>query len=99
MSWIKEISVWETLFELKESNSSLGLKGQIFFATDFAKDLETGKFKTVIAYTVFNGMDLGKGIASFIATDEQLNENFTLIGKSFVELEIQYRKEFLESNK
>jgi hypothetical protein len=99
MSWTKEISVWKTLFVLKESNSSLGLKGEIFYATDFAKDLETGEFKTIIAYTTFNGRDLGKGITSLVVTDEQLEKNFVLIEKTFMELEVEKRKAFFESNK
>jgi hypothetical protein len=60
MSWTKEISVWDTLFKLKKNDSSLGIKEEIFFAVDFAKDLQTGEFKTVIAYPAFNAMDLCK---------------------------------------
>jgi hypothetical protein len=43
-------------------------------------------------------MDLGKGIGSFIVTKEELEEKFTLIDKTFTELELEYRKEFFESS-
>lgn len=99
-SWTKELHMWDTLFELKADESPFGFEGQIFFATDFAQDVSTGEFKTVIAYTSFNGMNLGKGICSFIVTKEILEEKFRPIEKTFREFEKECEEEFwAERNK
>jgi hypothetical protein len=99
-TWTSELRMWDTLFELKEDSSPFGFEGQIFFATDFAQDVSTGEYKTVIAYTSFNGMNLGKGICSFIVTKEILEDKFQPIQKTFREYEKEVEAEFwAERNK
>ncbi|PLS18960.1 hypothetical protein CVD28_00740 [Bacillus sp. M6-12] len=97
--WTKELRMWDTLFELKQDDPNFGFEGTIFFATDFAKDVSTGDFKTVIAYTSFNGMNLGKGICSFIVTSEILEEKFQPIETSFREYEKIIEKEYWEERR
>lgn len=97
--WTKEMSLWHTLFELKEDEPTFGFAGTIFFATDFAKDVSTDEFKTVIAYTSFNGMNLGKGICSYIVTEEILDEKFQPIDVTFREYEKTIEKEYWAERK
>jgi hypothetical protein len=94
MSWIKDIEIWNTLFELKEDHPNLGFKGEKFFAFDFPQELSTGKIKTCIANPTFTGLGLGKGIFSFLVTDEELEKYFTPIDKTFKQLEKEYEKEY-----
>lgn len=97
--WTKELRMWDTLFELKQDDPDFGFEGTIYFATDFAKDVSTGEFKTVIAYTSFNGMNLGKGICSFIVTNDILEEKFQPIETSFREYEKIIEKEYWEERR
>lgn len=99
MSWTKEIRLWETLFELKKDEEFLGIEGMIFFATDYATDLSTGEFKIVIGYPSFNGMNLGKGISSYIVTKEQLEEKFRPIEKTFQEHETECDEKYWNERK
>ncbi|EJR29160.1 hypothetical protein [Bacillus mycoides] len=85
MDWIKSISKWNTLFELKEDHEELGLKGWVFFVSDFAKDLKTGKLKYIITAPIFTGLGVGTGSASYVLEDIELIQLFIPIKKTFKE--------------
>lgn len=97
MSWINEIQLWNTLFELNENHQNLGLKGEIFFAYDFPQELSTGEVKTCISYTAFSGMHLGKGISSFLVTDKELEKYFQPIQKTFKQLQDERQQEYINN--
>jgi hypothetical protein len=75
---------WYTLFELKEDHPKLGLKGWIFFIVDFAWDL-TDDLKYIISNPTFTGLGVSKGISSYIVSQNELEELFNPIDKTFKE--------------
>ena len=97
MNWTKNISKWNTLFELKEDHDTLGVKGWTFFVAEFVRDLQSTDLKYVISNPTFTGLGAGAGIACFVVSDEELQMLFQPLEQTFQEYEKEIEDDFFKA--
>ena len=90
LAWVNELRSWDTLFELQAEHPRLGLRGDLYFSTDYVLDLAAGTYRHVITYPAFSGYSVGKGISAFAVTDAELETYFQPVAKTLRELEQEY---------
>lgn len=81
--WISDIREWDTLIQLKETHSKLGVKGEVFLVSKFAVDIQTDKLKYIISTLVQSGNDMGVGAISYVVTKEDIAQFFTKMDDDF----------------
>ncbi|KLA04709.1 hypothetical protein B4086_5667 [Bacillus cereus] len=81
--WISDIREWDTLIQLKETHSKLGVKGEVFLVSKFAVDIQTDKLKYIISTLVQSGNDMGVGAISYVVTKADIAQFFTKMDDDF----------------
>lgn len=92
------MQAWHTLLELKEDHKELGLKGWVYFISDFPKNIETGELDYVLHQPTFTGLGVGTGAVSFVVKDHQINEFFNVLDKTFEDYAEELKRNYFDSD-
>lgn len=95
---MSEYKMWDTVLELKEDNNYLlGVSGTKFFISDFAIVYGQEDLVFIISYPSFDGLNLGKGLTSYVLNKQQVEQLFDISDISLKDLAKQMEEEFWKS--